>query len=187
MFISLRIDEKVIYAPLFFKEVEIKFKNGKPFLTSEGDIKINEKIMFFLKNNGLNLHVDSNLNENRISELVNILKNDWENLFSLPKKIFENFEIKGSPEIDNENILFHPGTILGIFQPSGGYSRNRMKEIIEKDEIDNIIKVEINKNIYKDRINKYLNNPEISIFKITPSNLSQDKAIISSLNQHTII
>ncbi|MCU9936078.1 hypothetical protein NWP96_02885 [Mycoplasmopsis cynos] len=62
-----------------------------------------------------------------------------------------------------------------------------MKEIIEKDEIDNIIKVEINKNIYKDRINKYLNNPEISIFKITPSNLSQDKAIISSLNQHTII
>ncbi|UWV92256.1 hypothetical protein [Mycoplasmopsis cynos] len=103
------------------------------------------------------------------------------------KKIFENFEIKGSPEIDNENILFHPGTILGIFQPSGGYSRNRMKEIIEKDEIDNIIKVEINKNIYKDRINKYLNNPEISIFKITPSNLSQDKAIISSLNQHTII
>ncbi|WAM07811.1 hypothetical protein [Mycoplasmopsis cynos] len=86
MFISLRIDEKVIYAPLFFKEVEIKFKNGKPFLTSEGDIKINEKIMFFLKNNGLNLHVDSNLNENRISELVNILKNDWENLFSFLKK-----------------------------------------------------------------------------------------------------
>ncbi|UWV94132.1 DUF4011 domain-containing protein [Mycoplasmopsis cynos] len=87
MFISLRIDEKVIYAPLFFKEVEIKFKNGKPFLTSEGDIKINEKIMFFLKNNGLNLHVDSNLNENRISELVNILKNDWENLFSLQKNL----------------------------------------------------------------------------------------------------
>ncbi|WAM03576.1 DUF4011 domain-containing protein [Mycoplasmopsis cynos] len=57
MFISLRIDEKVIYAPLFFKEVEIKFKNGKPFLTSEGDIKINEKIMFFLKNNGLNLQM----------------------------------------------------------------------------------------------------------------------------------
>ncbi|WAM06600.1 DUF4011 domain-containing protein [Mycoplasmopsis cynos] len=91
MFISLRIDEKVIYAPLFFKEVEIKFKNGKPFLTSEGDIKINEKIMFFLKNNGLNLHVDSNLNENRISELVNILKNDWENLFSLLKKNLRKF------------------------------------------------------------------------------------------------
>ncbi|WAM04307.1 hypothetical protein [Mycoplasmopsis cynos] len=91
MFISLRIDEKVIYAPLFFKEVEIKFKNGKPFLTSEGDIKINEKIMFFLKNNGLNLHVDSNLNENRISELVNILKNDWENLFSFAKKNLRKF------------------------------------------------------------------------------------------------
>ncbi|WAM09841.1 DUF4011 domain-containing protein [Mycoplasmopsis cynos] len=87
MFISLRIDEKVIYAPLFFKEVEIKFKNGKPFLTSEGDIKINEKIMFFLKNNGLNLRRDSNLNENRISELVNILKNDWENLFSFKKNL----------------------------------------------------------------------------------------------------
>ncbi|EIE40128.1 putative ATP-dependent helicase [Mycoplasmopsis canis UF31] len=187
IFTSLKIEEKIIYAPLFLKEVFIKFKNGKPFLTSEGEIKINEKIMFFLKNNGIDLHIDSNLNEQKMKSIVEILKSDWENLYRLPEDVFSDFQVKGSGEIDNENIVFHSGAVLGIFQPTGGYSRNRMKEIIEKDEIDTIINVEINKNVYWDTIKKHINNPKISIFKITPSNLSQDKAVISALNQHTII
>ncbi|WBP84364.1 DEAD/DEAH box helicase [Mycoplasmopsis edwardii] len=187
LFTSLRVDEKVIYAPLLLKEVNFKFVNSKPYLVSEGEIKVNEKIMFFLKNNGINLHIDPDLNERKMSSFVNILRNDWDNLFSLPDDVFGEFKVKGPIEIDNENIVFHPGAVLGVFQPAGGYSRNRMKEIIEKDELESIIDVEINKNIYKEKINKHLNNPNISIFKITPSNLSQDKAIISALNQHTII
>ncbi|MGV2393578.1 UNVERIFIED_CONTAM: hypothetical protein O8I53_11865 [Campylobacter lari] len=80
-----------------------------------------------------------------------------------------------------------PGLVLGLFQPSGGYVRNRMLEIIKNNELNKIIKVEFNKNIYKNRIKETIFNPKTSIFKITPTNYSQDKAIVSSLNQNTII
>ncbi|SYV97313.1 Uncharacterised protein, partial [Mycoplasmopsis edwardii] len=33
--------------------------------------------MFFLKNNGINLHIDPDLNERKMSSFVNILRNDW--------------------------------------------------------------------------------------------------------------
>lgn len=187
LFISLRIDDKVIYAPLFFKEVSINFKNGKPFLTSEGDIKTNEKLLFFFDNKQISLHLDADLHANSMNSLISILKNDWENLFTLPENIFDHFTSMGEAEIKNENLVFHPGAIIGLFEPVGGYSRTRMKEIIENKEFDEILKVDFNKNIYQETITKTINNSNYTIFKITPSNLSQDKAIVSALNQDTII
>ncbi|MCU9937998.1 hypothetical protein [Mycoplasmopsis felis] len=62
-----------------------------------------------------------------------------------------------------------------------------MKEIIENNELDDIIQVEFNKTKYKNAIDKYLYNPEFSLFNLTKSNLSQDKAVISALCQNTII
>ncbi|QNM93882.1 ATP-dependent helicase [Mycoplasma sp. Pen4] len=187
LFVSFRKDDKAIYAPLFLKEATITFSNGKPNIKSEGDIKVNEKLLFFLNNNEFNINIDTDFKDYKIESLMSKLKEDWENLYELPKTLAEPFNSLTIDEIQNENLRFYPGSVLGIYQPWGGYSRNRMKDIILNDEMDDIIKVEFNKNVYKNVVNSLVFNPDLKLFRITPSNLSQDKAILSALNQNTVI
>ncbi|TDV23049.1 superfamily I DNA and/or RNA helicase [Mycoplasmopsis mustelae] len=187
LFVSLRKEDKTIYAPLFFKEAEIRFKNAIPYLSSDGDVKLNEKVLFFLNNSGFNIHLNDNFKNFEIQKLIKQLKIDWENLFTLPTQVFDKFHSLKPNDINNENITFHPGTVLGIFQPWGGYSRNRMKEIINNNEMESILEVEFNKNVYKNKIQESIFRTDIGLFNVTKSNFSQDKAIISSLNQNTVI
>ncbi|WP_426461509.1 DEAD/DEAH box helicase [Mycoplasma hafezii] len=187
LFVSLRKEDKAIYAPLFFKEAHISFKNGRPYLSSNGDIKINEKLLFFLNNQGFDLFLEDQVKELEIDKLLESLKQNWAGLYTLPKDICKNFKKFRPDEIQNQSLTFYPGAVLGIFQPGGGFSRTRMKEIIQNGEMDEIIDVEFNKNIYKNRIDRSIFNPKLALFKITESNLSQDKAILSSLNQNTVI
>ncbi|MEA4206134.1 AAA domain-containing protein [Mycoplasma sp. 1199] len=189
LFISLKKDDKFIYAPLFLKQASIDFVNGKPIIKSDGDIKVNEKLVFFLNNNDFKISIDAEFKDYKISTLINKLQEDWNDLFDLPVSLKNPFEKISNPEeeITNENIKFHPGAVLGIYQPWGGYARNRMKEIAQKDEIDNIIKVEFNKNIYKATVEHNTYRDNTGLIKITDSNLSQDKAIVSSMLQNTVI
>ncbi|VEU70367.1 DEAD/DEAH box helicase [Mycoplasmopsis glycophila] len=187
LFVSLRKEDKAIYAPLFFKEVHIHFKNGRPFLRSNGDIKINEKLLFFLNNQGFDLYLDSEVKESEINTLLKNLQTNWNGLYSIPLNICENFKKFRPDEIENQSLSFYPGAVLGIFQPGGGFSRTRMKEIIQNGEMEEIIDVEFNKNIYKNRIDRSIFNPTLGLFKITESNFSQDRAILSALNQNTVI
>ncbi|MFV8478778.1 AAA domain-containing protein [Mycoplasma sp. VS428] len=187
LFLSLKKDDRVIYAPLFLKEANIIFKNGKPIIKSDGDIKVNEKLLFFLNNNEFNLTIDTDFKNYKISSLIQKLRADWDGLYKLPENIAAPFEKFTYEDINNENMRFYPGAVLGIYKPWGGYSRNRMKEIIINNEMDDIIKVEFNKNVYKEVINKLIFNPNLTLLRITESNLSQDKAIVSALNQNTVI
>ncbi|RIV16840.1 DEAD/DEAH box helicase [Mycoplasmopsis gallopavonis] len=187
LFVSLRKEDKAIYAPLFFKEAHIQFKNGRPYLSSNGDIKINEKLLFFLSNQGFDLYLDDQVKEFEINTLLRNLQTHWNGLYNIPLNIVENFKKFRPDEIQNPSLSFFPGAVLGIFQPGGGFSRTRMKEIIQNGEIDEIIDVEFNKNIYKNKIDRSIFNPNLALFKITESNLSQDRAILSSLNQNTVI
>ncbi|WLP85153.1 AAA domain-containing protein [Mycoplasma seminis] len=187
LFLSLKKDDKVIYAPLFLKEANISFVNGKPIIKSDGDIKVNEKLLFFLNNNDFNLSIDTDFKDYKITSLIQKLRKDWEGLYQLPENLIQFFAKYTYEDITNENIRFHPGAVLGIYQPWGGYSRNRMKDIILNNEMDDIIRVEFNKNVYKEVVNKLIFNPNLTLFRITESNLSQDKAIISALNQNTVI
>ncbi|MHA3838973.1 AAA domain-containing protein [Mycoplasma sp. HF14] len=187
LFLSLKKDDRVIYAPLFLKEANITFTNGKPIIKSDGDIKVNEKLLFFLNNNEFNLSIDTDFKDYKISSLISKLRQDWEGLYKIPENLASEFERFTYEDITNENIRFYPGAVLGIYQPWGGYSRNRMKDIILNNEMDDIIKVEFNKNVYKEVINKLIFNPNLTLLRITESNLSQDKAIVSALNQNTVI
>ncbi|MFV8476235.1 AAA domain-containing protein [Mycoplasma sp. BRA290] len=187
LFLSLKKDDRVIYAPLFLKEANIIFKNGKPIIKSDGDIKVNEKLLFFLNNNEFNLTIDTDFKNYKISSLIQKLRADWDGLYKLPENIAAPFEKFTYEDINNENMRFYPGAVLGIYKPWGGYSRNRMKDIIINNEMDDIIKVEFNKNVYKEVINKLIFNPNLTLLRITESNLSQDKAIVSALNQNTVI
>ncbi|WP_051521878.1 DEAD/DEAH box helicase [Mycoplasma leonicaptivi] len=188
LFISIKHEEKFIYAPLFFKQVRIDFKNGtKPILVGEGEIKINEKVLFFLNSIGKNIQIDSDLSFNSMQEIINKVRQDWNGIYSLPEVVFSEYEFINKDDVEFDTIKFYPGAVLGLFQPSGGYSRNIMKKIIDNNELQKIITVEINKNNYKKAIRNSIFNPNINIFKITKTNYSQDQAIISSFIQHTII
>ncbi|MCU4706482.1 AAA domain-containing protein [Mycoplasma sp. CSL7503-lung] len=187
LFVRLRKDEKAVYAPLFLKEVEIINRNNKPFLRSKGGIKINEKLIFWLNAQGFQIKLDENFEEFTIYDLRNKIKYDWQDLYQLPIHDFDKFTNIDPEKITNENIIFYPGTILGIFMPSGGYSRNRMKEIIENNEIDSIINVEFNKNKYRNTINNRFYTDNYTLRNITKTNNSQDTAIFSSLLQNTVI
>ncbi|MEE3928612.1 DEAD/DEAH box helicase [Mycoplasmopsis ciconiae] len=187
LYVSIAIDEKVVYAPLFFKEVYLEFKNGRTYLKSDGNIKINEKILFILENAGFDIRVDFDYSELTMQQLFMRLQQVWSKTFSFPQSIYGPFKKLRSDDIKNRTMEFHSGMVLGLFLPSGGYSRNRMKEIIENDEIDNIFDIEFNKNIYKYKIKNTIFDPKVGLFKITPTNYSQDKAIVSSLSQNTII
>ncbi|VEU75806.1 putative DNA helicase [Mycoplasmopsis maculosa] len=187
IFIKVSIDNKSIYAPLFLKEVYLEIKNARPHLISNGDIKINEKLLFLLNNAGFDLKLNDNISDWSIKQVMTYLNTIWENIYDFNLDIKSSFINLIPEEITNNKIEFYPGLVLGLFQPSGGYVRNRMMEIIKNDELKKIFKVEFNKNKYKERVNEVIFNPKTSIFKITPTNFSQDKAIVSSLNQNTII
>ncbi|UUM19066.1 ATP-binding protein [Mycoplasma sp. 1018B] len=188
--VHLKEKNKKIYAPLFLKPVDLDFNNGIIKLISNGDLKLNEKLLFVLKNEGFDLHIDEELNDDQqnIFQLIKLLKQKWENSFynfdiKLENPI-KNFE---EEEIQNQELEFHDGMVLGIFQPSGGYLRNRMLEIIKNKELENILVAEFDKNIYKKNIQEVISNPKTRLLKISPTNYSQDKAIISALKQNTII
>ncbi|VEU76541.1 DEAD/DEAH box helicase [Mycoplasmopsis columboralis] len=187
LFVSLKKDDKSIYAPLLLKEVQIDFENGKPVLYSNGEIKINDKLLFLLNNYGFAIDIDDNFKEFKITNLIDELRTQWRGIYSLPANIVAPFKEYKNEDIVNENLQFHPGGVLGIFQPSGGYPRNRMKQIIQSGKLESIIDVEINKTKYQEVVDKSIFNPKLSLFRLTSSNLSQDKAIISALNQNTII
>ncbi|WP_406616898.1 DEAD/DEAH box helicase [Mycoplasmopsis adleri] len=187
LFVKTSIEGKSIYAPLFFKEVYLEIRNARPFLVSNGDIKINEKLLFLLNNAGFDLEVNENFGDWTIKELIKYLHSVWGEIYQMDININESFTNIDAESITNQSLEFAPGVVLGLFHPSGGYVRNRMLEIIENNELNKIIQVEFNKNIYKNRVKETIFNPKTSIFKITPTNFSQDKAIASSLNQNTII
>lgn len=187
VYIKVSLDKKPVYAPLFLKEVHMTIRNGKPYLFSDSDIKINEKLLFLLETHKFNLEINTDFNGWSIEKLFNYLKHEWRDFFNFNVKLNSPFIQIDSESVENEALEFMPGIVLGLFQPSGGYLRNRMLEIIQNNELNQIFDIEFNKTIYKNKVKSVIDNPKVSIFKISPSNFSQDKAIASSLNQNTII
>jgi hypothetical protein len=97
---------------------------------------------------------------------------------------FKNFK---NEDITNKFIAFHSGVVLGLFKPSGGNLRKTMQRIIDNDEIDDILDADPDKNIYKKRVEEIIVSQSKNLVRIQPSNFSQDKALISSLVQDTVI
>ncbi len=187
MYLTLRIDNKVIQAPMFLKEVNIKIKNSNVSIVSVGDIKINEKLSYLLETNNFLLDIDIDYSKMSIKELFEIIKKSWAQNFKLPdtiKGFVPNFK---ENEIKNETITFWPGISLGFFEPTGGHLRKIMLKILENNLLDKVLEVEFDKNIYKNRVTEAIFKKNFGFYKIVHSNLSQDKAVVSALNQNTII
>ena len=187
IYITLRIDNKVIQAPMFFKEVNISIKNSMVSIYSIGDIKINEKLIYFLESNNFLLNIDADYSKMSIKELFDVIKRSWSQNFKVPetlKGFIPNFK---ENEILNNTVMIWPGVSLGFFEPTGGHLRKMMLKILNEGELDDILEVEFDKNIYKRTILDSIFKRNFGFYKIVHSNLSQDKAIVSALNQNTII
>ncbi|UWD34118.1 AAA domain-containing protein [Mesomycoplasma molare] len=185
MFVSVEIEKRKLYAPLFFKEVNIEFSNSQAFLFSNGDIKLNEKLIWALEKGNFIFDIDEDFSNYSISDLENLIKQEWTNYNT--QNILNNFIKLADKDIDN-NLKFHPGIILGIFNSFGSHQRKIMEKIIENDEFDQILEVDFNKNNYKNKVNQIIFEKEhFNFIKINKTNFSQDKATVSALLQNTII
>ncbi|WP_025734400.1 AAA domain-containing protein [Williamsoniiplasma luminosum] len=186
LFISLKTPTKELYAPLLLKEVQLNIQDEDIQIKSEDTWKINEKLIFMLSEAGLPINSDIFQQDDEFSDLLNKILHQL-NIDEMSIDLSAEFIEKKAGDVKNKNLLFHPGVILGMFKPSGGQLRKVMQKIIENDEIDEILDVEPNKNIYKENVETFVTGRSGEILRIQPSNFSQDKALISSLIQDTII
>ncbi|MGL5205588.1 MAG: DEAD/DEAH box helicase [Metamycoplasmataceae bacterium] len=187
IYITVKIDNKAIQAPLFFKEINIKIKNSNVSIVSIGNIKINEKLAYYLESNGFLFDIDIDYSKMSIKELYDNIEKSWSQNFTMPSTLSGYAPNFKAEEIENSKIKFWPGITLGFFEPTGGYLRKVMVKIIEEGILDEILDVEFDKNIYKDTIKKTIFKKNFGFYKIQHSNFSQDKAVVSALNQNTII
>ncbi|OYD26780.1 superfamily I DNA and/or RNA helicase [Mycoplasma testudineum] len=185
LFVNVNIDGKQIFAPLFLKEVTINISSSIATLKSNGELKINEKLLWILNSSGFDLSVDFPFSNDSIGEFFHKISNIWSHIYDMNFEI--NQKINKSVISESEKITFHGGLVLGLYQPLGGYARNRMIEIIKNDDMDNIFNVEFNKNKYDQIINESIFKKNFGFYKIVDTNYSQDKAVVSALNQDTII
>lgn len=184
LFISVKTDDKVVYAPLLLKEVMLNYVNGKLNLDDTSDWKINEKVLFVLNSAGFSLKEEFNFDEKSFADILSEIRSEYKLAddidFTSP---FVNLK---SEEINNTKITLHPGVVLGLFQPSGGHLRETMIKIIKNDELDSIIDPEIDKTKYETRIDNFINSSK-NLLRIQKTNFSQDRALISAMSQDTII
>ncbi len=185
LFVKLKTEKREVYAPLILKEVTLKVTDSSLILKSEGDWRINEKLLFAINQEKFNLKEEMILNDLTGLEAVEKVAKEY-GLDILKKDLSNPFSNIARTRIKNETIEVETGVVLGLFKPSGGVLRKTMHEIIRRKEVESLILDNVDKEKYQERVEKIvtLRNP---ILRIQPSNFSQDKATISSLIQDTII
>ncbi|AXE60759.1 ATP-binding protein [[Mycoplasma] phocae] len=187
-FISIKTDKKIIFAPLFFKEVTIRIENSLVYLESSSDIRINSKLITFLSQQGFMINVDTfNFSNATMEEVFNYFKEIWSPIYQIPETIKNAIPDLEQDKISNTSIEFHQGMVLGFYNVSSGYLWNQMKKIIENDEFDYILNPKISKVKYVETVKRVIFDKHFKLFKIQKTNFSQDCATISALYQDTII
>lgn len=184
-YLSLSIQDKKIFAPLFVKEANVIIGSTGPTLITEGSIKLNYKITAVLKKIGLDFLLDFNFNELSIARLIDNFKKIVSEHFKIPSSLTHKIP---TDLVFESNIQFQPGLVLGLFNVGGNYQHKILEQMIRNDEIQNLLEVEINKNICKNKVENIIFSDNFDgFFKIQPTNFIQDYAHISSLLQNTII
>lgn len=187
-FVSVKTPLKTLYAPLLLRESKIIFEDQNPFLVPLGSWKVNEKLIFILNESGFKFNENLVFSDDQTAfdiqtELLKIFPLDPTTVNSW----LGNFKDLDPVQIQNQEIISHPGVVLGMFKPAGGHLRRTMLEIIENDELENILSPVTNKRLYQEHVEDFILNQSDKLLRIQNSNFSQDKALISALIQDTII
>ena len=85
----------------------------------------------------------------------------------------------------NTFLKYSKGAILTITSPGGGKLRDKLIELVKENDLDNLLNVDLIRNLKKE-INIDLEEGK-AIYRITQTDFSQEKAIIGSLKDSSII
>ena len=105
-------------------------------------------------------------------------------------KFFDNetkFEELSTQEVVNPQLKKSPGIILLHCQPAGSSLRKATLDLIESGEINNLLYIENQLVDFNKKSIKNIVQNDLNIARICQTDASQEKAILSSLQEHAII
>lgn len=188
-FLKFSVNRKEIYAPLILKEVHITSNNNNFYIESRSESALlNDKLIFFLsefKNiNVPPLFEDSEFSMEDLSKELDAFFNESELVNT------HNFELKKLKAIEVKGIIDkQPGIVLSMCNPLGSALRKATLKLIEIDKLNkNLIN---SKNdmleLSDDVLTKQIVDKRAKIARICPTDLSQEKSILSGLQDSSII
>ena len=195
-FIQCNINDKPIYAPLIFKEVDITIENNEVYLISNSDLCVlNEKLIFLLNTYKGNcpISLKDNLEEIIIKKL-NLELDEYYN--SIIKNVqsplidkFINTEKQEILQTIGPDIIKKSGIVLMFANPTGSKLRKTVIKLIEEKKLDSLLDCADDYDPFQfdnDAINNLIVNKQ-SIVRICKTDPSQEKAIIQALSNNLII
>lgn len=186
-FVSIRLNSRIIYAPLLLLQVNISINEDNSVQWEPlGTWKFNEKLLLLLNEEGIKINSNRNIKDKNVLEILFEIEKELKHSFNEPFINSEFSKIK-KEEIKNKNLEIHSGVVMGLYKSSGGMLRQSLKNIVTRNEVDKILQPEVTKKIYENNVENFIINKSNKIYKIQHSNFSQDCALISSLLQDTII
>lgn len=190
-FIKGNISDKPIYAPLILKEVNITIDNNEVYLVSKSqNVTLNDKLTFFLEQS-LNIDapiIDVSIDKINFNDLSAELDYFFQNIITI--KFFDNetkFEELSTQEVVNPQLKKSPGIILLHCQPAGSSLRKATLDLIESGEINNLLYIENQLVDFNKKSIENIVQNDLNIARICQTDASQEKAILSSLQEHAII
>ena len=190
-FVKGKILDKPIYAPFLLKEVDISIEGNEVFLIAKNkSIILNEKITFFLEK-GLNIEtpiIDVGIDKITFEELSLELDYFFKNIVAMDHINIEGkFQDLTVQSIKKPELTKVDGMILVYAHPSGSSLRKATLDLIESGEINNLLHIENELTNFNQKSIENLVENDWPIARVCPTDASQEKAILSSLQEHAII
>ncbi|WP_373438110.1 DEAD/DEAH box helicase [Metamycoplasma equirhinis] len=190
-FLKYRKDDVYLYAPFILKAVKIIFSGNSIFLeNADENIIINEKIKYLLEQHSKHkLPILVNGENFNISEAIDSIRTMDENY--LIKEYNSTIFFESSTELDknqfanDQTLELFPGSVLIEANPGGTKLREAMINLIATNKIDNLITIDDLHDYSKDAYELALEKNNIA--RVTASDFSQEKAIIGTLKNSSII
>ncbi|MGL4183992.1 MAG: AAA domain-containing protein [Metamycoplasmataceae bacterium] len=190
-FIKGVLNDKAIYAPLILKEVDLEIIDNEVYLIARSkNVFLNDKLTFFL-NNSLKIEtpfIDQNIDKISFSEIFPELDFYFKNIIDIQfLDITNKFQELTVQQVNNTVLEKTNGILLTQCQPSGSSLRKATLDIIESGKINELLYIENNLVDFNKRSIDNIINENKGIVRICKTDASQEKAILSSLNEHAII
>lgn len=183
-FLDAIINDKHIFAPLIYKNVNIIIEDNNVYLEStDNSVILNEKIIYYIENfKNINFPIINPEIENiSFSDIEVELDNFLENSVNIISNV--DFQKINQIVTNNGNINKYSKCIaLSTCNPTGSFLRNVMINLIEDDKIYDLLNVNID-DVFNSNNNAIENLfKQSKIYRICPTDLSQEKAINAALN-----
>ena len=191
-FLKFRKEDVYLHTPFILKAVKITIENDFIYLENmDENIILNEKLKYLIEQHSeykLPILVDGE--EVSLNNVLNEIQSLQKTFLTTPKidsNIFTNSFIElGKKDFENKSLIeLTDGSVLVQANPLGTKLREVMLNLISQDKIDKLITIDDLFNYNKEAYEKSLEINNIA--RVTPSDFSQEKAIIGTLDNSAII